>query len=74
MATFPANIHTPSMEGYRKFQTGGGSLKPNVLKKSMKFQLNWNFQRVGWGWGEVEYEFLEEHNAASMYNVQLLNN
>ena len=41
----PENIHAHSMEGYWKFQGGGGFQKPKVLYESMT--LKWNFQRGG---------------------------
>ena len=39
------SIPTLRSKGYWKFQGGGGSQKPKVLKESMK--QNWNFQRGG---------------------------
>ena len=46
------------MEGYWKFQRGGGggTLKPNFLKESMK--LNWNFQRGGGGGVQTKKPFV----------------
>ena len=40
------------MDGYWKFQGGGGSQKPKFLKESMK--LNWDFQRGGVRWDQTK--------------------
>ena len=61
----PENIHTHLEEGHWKFQGGGGSQKPKLLKESMK--ENWNFQRGGGSkqenplWEGYGY-FTERHN------------
>ena len=39
----PEKIHTHPEEGHWKFQGGGGSQKPKLLKESVK--QNWNFKR-----------------------------